>query len=124
MLVVLQEVIQWQQSRKFFYWRLRRRLLEAQARKKMEEGGHHLETHAHLDTTLNRWFTEDQGPLNVRLVRLCVCVLGEGWWWWSKCGMGHLCACVCESSKEQDLVCVCWRVAGVCKILFSVAKAT
>ena len=73
MLVVLQEVIQWQQSRKFFYWRLRRRLLEAQARKKMEEGGHHLETHAHLDTTLNRWFTEDQGPLNVRLVHLCVC---------------------------------------------------
>ena len=76
MLVVLQEVIQWQQSRKFFYWRLRRRLLEAQARKKMEEGGHHLETHAHLDTTLNRWFTEDRGPLNVRLVHLCV---GVGW---------------------------------------------
>ena len=98
MLVVLQEVIQWQQSRKFFYWRLRRRLLEAQARKKMEEGGHHLETHAHLDTTLNRWFTEDQGPLNVRLVHLCA--WGGGW---SKCGMGH----VCVSHQRSRIYCVC-----------------
>ena len=111
MLVVLQEVIQWQQSRKFFYWRLRRRLLEAQARKKMEEGGHHLETHAHLDTTLNRWFTEDQGPLNVRLVHLCAWGVG-----WSKCGMGHVCVCV--SHQRSRIYCVCVSggvVAGVCK---------
>ncbi|KAK7108725.1 hypothetical protein V1264_016404 [Littorina saxatilis] len=61
---VISNVIQWQQSRKFFYWRLRRRLLEGQARKKMEGGGHRLETRAHLDSTLNRWFIEDRGELN------------------------------------------------------------
>ena len=60
-----QEVLQWQTSRKFFYWRLRRRLLEAQARKKMEEAGHKLESHARLDSTLSRWFAEDQGTHNV-----------------------------------------------------------
>ncbi|XP_076466128.1 acetyl-CoA carboxylase-like isoform X2 [Babylonia areolata] len=61
---VISDVIQWQQSRQFFYWRLRRRLLEAQARRKIEQGDYRLGSQAHLDSILNRWFTEDQGPLN------------------------------------------------------------
>ncbi|XP_076444830.1 LOW QUALITY PROTEIN: acetyl-CoA carboxylase-like [Babylonia areolata] len=62
---VVSGVIEWSQSRRFLYWRLRRRLLEAEVRRKMEEGGyHHLESRAHLDSILSRWFTEDQGAHN------------------------------------------------------------
>lgn len=61
---VISNVLKWQRSREFFYWRLRRRLLEGQARTKLEAGGHKSPSRAHLDSTLSRWFAEDQGTLN------------------------------------------------------------
>jgi hypothetical protein len=57
------------------YWRLRRRLLEAQVRKRMEDGGHKLETRAHLDSILSRWFTEDQGPVNVSILLISTALI-------------------------------------------------
>nr|KAG5704977.1 hypothetical protein BaRGS_022819 [Batillaria attramentaria] len=61
---VISNVLEWQRSRGFFYWRLRRRLLEGQARKKMEAGGHRPQSRAHFESTLSRWFAEDRGTLN------------------------------------------------------------
>jgi hypothetical protein len=56
---VIREVVEWSESRTFFYWRLRRRLLESQIVAKMEASTH-LKYHECLEM-LRHWFIEDQG---------------------------------------------------------------
>ena len=59
-----QQVIDWAESRHFFYWRLRRRLLEHRLKKKMKQflpGS----SQAQMDSMLSRWFVEGQGTINV-----------------------------------------------------------
>ncbi|BFZ10005.1 hypothetical protein BsWGS_13044 [Bradybaena similaris] len=57
------QVLKWSTSREFFYWRLRRRLLEHKVKKLMKQ---HLpgSSQAQLDSMLSRWFVEDQGTIN------------------------------------------------------------
>ncbi|CAL1538931.1 unnamed protein product [Lymnaea stagnalis] len=57
------KVLEWSTSREFFYWRLRRRLLELEFKKLMKQ---HIpdSTQAQLDSMLSRWFVEDKGPIN------------------------------------------------------------
>ncbi|KAK3798057.1 hypothetical protein RRG08_034617 [Elysia crispata] len=57
------QVIDWAESRHFFYWRLRRRLLEHKLKKKMKQflpGS----SQAQMDSMLSRWFVEGQGTIN------------------------------------------------------------
>ncbi|XP_059157454.1 acetyl-CoA carboxylase-like isoform X2 [Physella acuta] len=57
------KVLEWAKSREFFYWRLRRRLLENHFKKLMKQ---HIpdSTQAQLDSMLSRWFVEDKGTIN------------------------------------------------------------
>ncbi|KAK3098334.1 hypothetical protein FSP39_018526, partial [Pinctada imbricata] len=60
---VISEVIQWQRSREFFYWRLRRRLLENQIKKEMRHYTTDL-SEGQINSMLSRWFVEDRGTVN------------------------------------------------------------
>ncbi|XP_064618157.1 acetyl-CoA carboxylase-like isoform X2 [Liolophura sinensis] len=59
---VISRILQWRTSRKFFYWRLRRLLLEGGLKKKMREVTDASEGQLH--SMLGRWFVEDQGTVN------------------------------------------------------------
>ncbi|ESP03134.1 hypothetical protein LOTGIDRAFT_199489 [Lottia gigantea] len=60
---VISNVLEWKTSRKFFYWRLRRRLLENQVKDKMRKYTNNL-VEAQLNSMLSRWFVEDKGTIN------------------------------------------------------------
>ncbi|KAH9518467.1 hypothetical protein Btru_016869 [Bulinus truncatus] len=57
------KALEWSTSREFFYWRLRRRLLELHFKGLMKQ---HIPeaTQAQLDSMLSRWFVEDRGAIN------------------------------------------------------------
>ncbi|XP_055889242.1 acetyl-CoA carboxylase-like isoform X3 [Biomphalaria glabrata] len=57
------KVLEWSKSREFFYWRLRRRLLEIHFKSLMKQ---HIpdSTQAQLDSMLSRWFVEDRGAIH------------------------------------------------------------
>ncbi|GFR75467.1 acetyl-CoA carboxylase [Elysia marginata] len=57
------QVIDWAESRHFFYWRLRRRLLEHKLKKKMKQFLP-ASSQAQMDSMLSRWFVETQGTIN------------------------------------------------------------
>ncbi|XP_035827708.1 acetyl-CoA carboxylase isoform X2 [Aplysia californica] len=57
------QVIEWSKSREFFYWRLRRRLLEHRLKRLMKEQLPE-SSQAQLDSMLSRWFVEDRGTIN------------------------------------------------------------
>ncbi len=70
---VIRDVVTWERSREFFYWRLRRRLLECRAanevRKATAAGGGRrsredptsASAHAQTMEMLRRWYIEDRG---------------------------------------------------------------
>lgn len=57
---VIQDIVPWKKSRTFFYWRLRRRLLEKETVCRIIEVQQHL-THPQAEAMLRRWFVEDKG---------------------------------------------------------------
>ncbi|XP_048240447.1 acetyl-CoA carboxylase-like isoform X4 [Haliotis rufescens] len=63
---VISAILKWERSREFFYWRLRRRLLENEVKKKMRLFTKD-SSEAQLDSMLGRWFVEDQGAVNAYL---------------------------------------------------------
>ncbi|XP_022251456.1 acetyl-CoA carboxylase isoform X2 [Limulus polyphemus] len=63
---VIQEIIPWAKARSFFYWRLRRLLLQDKMKKKLLQIKPHLSSRE-LDFMLNRWFIEDFGVASSNL---------------------------------------------------------
>jgi len=59
-----QEILSWKTSRKFFYWRLRRLLLEEQVKHKIHQVNAELSS-GQIKSMLSRWFIESQGTVNV-----------------------------------------------------------
>ena len=57
---VIHDIVAWKKSRTFFYWRLRRRLVEKEAVAKIIQVQHQL-THPQAEAMLRRWFVEDRG---------------------------------------------------------------
>ena len=64
-----QDVLEWEKSREFFYWHLRRRLLENEVKNKIRQ---FTDSHSEgqLKSMISRWFVEDQGAINVRFIKL------------------------------------------------------
>ncbi|XP_072165037.1 acetyl-CoA carboxylase-like [Diadema setosum] len=60
---VISEILQWKKSRQFFYWRLRRLLLEDAVIKRISASNEKL-SHGEICSMLRRWFVEDQGTVN------------------------------------------------------------
>ncbi|XP_063969752.1 acetyl-CoA carboxylase-like isoform X3 [Lytechinus pictus] len=60
---VISEILKWKTSRTFFYWRLRRLILEHAVTKRISMGNPKL-SHGEIQSMLRRWFVEDQGTVN------------------------------------------------------------
>jgi len=57
---VIREVVEWKEARRFFYWRLRRKLIETQLGKQVvEAAGEGKLGHSQREVMIKRWFTED-----------------------------------------------------------------
>lgn len=59
-----QDVLEWRTSRQFFYWRLRRLLLEDTVKKKIQQANSEL-TDGQVQAMLRRWFVEAEGAVKV-----------------------------------------------------------
>jgi acetyl-CoA carboxylase/biotin carboxylase 1 len=57
---VIHDIVPWKKSRTYFYWRLRRRLLEKETVLQIIEVQRQL-THPQAEAMLRRWFVEDKG---------------------------------------------------------------
>jgi hypothetical protein len=57
---VIHDIVPWKKSRTYFYWRLRRRLLEKETVLKIIQVQQQL-THPQAEAMLRRWFVEDKG---------------------------------------------------------------
>lgn len=68
-LVCVQDVLEWQTSRLFFYWRLRRLLLEDTVKRKIQCANSEL-TDGQVQAMLRRWFVEAEGAVKVRYQKL------------------------------------------------------
>ncbi|XP_047665598.1 acetyl-CoA carboxylase 1 isoform X3 [Tachysurus fulvidraco] len=62
---VITDVLEWRTSRQFFYWRLRRLLLEDTVKKKIQSANSEL-TDGQVQAMLRRWFVEAEGAVKVR----------------------------------------------------------
>lgn len=60
----ISEIVPWRTSRQYFYWRLRRLLLEHQFISKITSAQSE-NTHGQAQNMLRRWFVEDFGPTQV-----------------------------------------------------------
>lgn len=60
-----QDILEWQTSRQFFYWRLRRLLLEETVKRKIQEANSEL-TDGQVQAMLRRWFVEAEGAVKVK----------------------------------------------------------
>lgn len=69
-----QDILDWKTSRTFFYWRLRRLLLEDVVKKKIHDANPEL-TDGQIQAMLRRWFVEVEGTVkvsgNTHVGRLC-----------------------------------------------------
>ncbi|XP_018104904.1 acetyl-CoA carboxylase isoform X2 [Xenopus laevis] len=63
---VITDIIEWKTSRTFFYWRLRRLLLENVAKKKIYSANPEL-TDGQIQAMLRRWFVEVEGTVKAYL---------------------------------------------------------
>ncbi|XP_066465318.1 acetyl-CoA carboxylase 1 [Eleutherodactylus coqui] len=63
---VITDVLEWKTSRTFFYWRLRRLLLEDVAKKKIHAANPEL-TDGQIQAMLRRWFVEVEGTVKAYL---------------------------------------------------------
>ena len=62
--ISLQGIIRWKQSRKFFYWRLRRLILQDEVKRRCRDVNPDLSSNQ-IDVMLRRWFVEDKGTVQV-----------------------------------------------------------
>lgn len=60
-----QDILEWQTSRHFFYWRLRRLLLEDTVKRKIQAANSEL-TDGQIQAMLRRWFVEAEGAVKVK----------------------------------------------------------
>ncbi|KAB5522663.1 hypothetical protein PHYPO_G00162050 [Pangasianodon hypophthalmus] len=63
---VITDVLEWRTSRQFFYWRLRRLLLEDTVKKKIQQANSEL-TDGQVQAMLRRWFVEAEGAVKAYL---------------------------------------------------------
>uniref|UniRef100_A0A4W4HB32 acetyl-CoA carboxylase n=1 Tax=Electrophorus electricus TaxID=8005 RepID=A0A4W4HB32_ELEEL len=63
---VITDVLEWRTSRQFFYWRLRRLLLEDTVKRKIQEANGEL-TDGQVQAMLRRWFVEAEGAVKAYL---------------------------------------------------------
>lgn len=59
---VIQEILDWETSREFFYWRVRRRVLENGLERRIKSANKKLE-HGQIQSMIRRWFIEAKGPV-------------------------------------------------------------
>lgn len=62
--LLFQDILQWKDSRAFFYWRLRRLLLEEVVKAEILSAHSEL-SNSHIQSTLRRWFLETEGAVKV-----------------------------------------------------------
>ncbi|MEQ2177551.1 hypothetical protein GOODEAATRI_004757 [Goodea atripinnis] len=60
------DILEWQTSRQFFYWRLRRLLLEDTVKRKIQAANSEL-TDGQIEAMLRRWFVEAEGTVKAYL---------------------------------------------------------
>ncbi|XP_037125079.1 acetyl-CoA carboxylase 1 isoform X2 [Syngnathus acus] len=63
---VITDILEWQTSRQFFYWRLRRLLLEETVKRKIQAANSEL-TDGQIQAMLRRWFVEAEGAVKAYL---------------------------------------------------------
>ncbi|XP_019714440.1 acetyl-CoA carboxylase 1 isoform X1 [Hippocampus comes] len=63
---VITDILEWQTSRQFFYWRLRRLLLEETVKRKIQAANSEL-TDGQVQAMLRRWFVEAEGAVKAYL---------------------------------------------------------
>uniref|UniRef100_A0AAR2KSB1 acetyl-CoA carboxylase n=1 Tax=Pygocentrus nattereri TaxID=42514 RepID=A0AAR2KSB1_PYGNA len=63
---VITDILEWQTSRQFFYWRLRRLLLEDTVKRKIQRANSEL-TDGQVQAMLRRWFVEAEGAVKAYL---------------------------------------------------------
>ncbi|XP_046694451.1 acetyl-CoA carboxylase 1 isoform X1 [Silurus meridionalis] len=63
---VITDVLEWRTSRQFFYWRLRRLLLEDTVKRKIQQANSEL-TDGQVQAMLRRWFVEAEGAVKAYL---------------------------------------------------------
>ncbi|XP_037603973.1 acetyl-CoA carboxylase 1 isoform X5 [Sebastes umbrosus] len=63
---VITDILEWPTSRQFFYWRLRRLLLEDTVKRKIQEANSEL-TDGQIQAMLRRWFVEAEGAVKAYL---------------------------------------------------------
>uniref|UniRef100_A0A665X7M6 acetyl-CoA carboxylase n=1 Tax=Echeneis naucrates TaxID=173247 RepID=A0A665X7M6_ECHNA len=63
---VITDILEWQTSRLFFYWRLRRLLLEDTVKRKIQAANSEL-TDGQIQAMLRRWFVEAEGAVKAYL---------------------------------------------------------
>uniref|UniRef100_A0A4W5JZG9 acetyl-CoA carboxylase n=1 Tax=Hucho hucho TaxID=62062 RepID=A0A4W5JZG9_9TELE len=63
---VITDILEWRTSRHFFYWRLRRLLLEDTAKRKIQVANSEL-TDGQIQAMLRRWFVEAEGTVKAYL---------------------------------------------------------
>ncbi|XP_062816368.1 acetyl-CoA carboxylase 2 isoform X2 [Anolis carolinensis] len=59
---VITDILQWKTARSFFYWRLRRLLLEEVVKADILSANHEL-SNSHIQSMLRRWFLETEGTV-------------------------------------------------------------
>ncbi|XP_071137494.1 acetyl-CoA carboxylase-like isoform X4 [Mytilus edulis] len=60
---VISDVLEWPRSREFFYWHVRRRLLENEVKNRIRQITDS-QSEGQLKSMIGRWFVEDQGAIN------------------------------------------------------------
>uniref|UniRef100_A0A3P8VUQ0 acetyl-CoA carboxylase n=1 Tax=Cynoglossus semilaevis TaxID=244447 RepID=A0A3P8VUQ0_CYNSE len=63
---VISDILEWRTSRRFFYWRLRRLLLEDTVKRKIQAANGEL-TDGQIQAMLRRWFVEAEGAVKAYL---------------------------------------------------------
>ncbi|XP_048093827.1 acetyl-CoA carboxylase 1 isoform X3 [Alosa alosa] len=63
---VITDILEWRTSRQFFYWRLRRLLLEDTVKRKIQSANSEL-TDGQIQAMLRRWFVEAEGAVKAYL---------------------------------------------------------
>jgi len=63
---VIQEILDWREARQFFYWKVRRRLLESEYEQKLKAASKSL-NRGQMQSMLRRWFIEAKGPVQAYL---------------------------------------------------------
>ncbi|TSO98495.1 Acetyl-CoA carboxylase 2 [Bagarius yarrelli] len=63
---VITDILDWKNARSFFYWRLRRLLLEEKVKSEIERANRDL-SNGHIKSMLRRWFIETEGTVKAYL---------------------------------------------------------